>query len=183
MSTDWRSRSRFSSTVRRTMDLRSTGNQPSSRKVIMNKFVKRSLLGLAAVTVPAGAVVALPMAAGAAPVPAPFQVVNNCMKATGAAAQYPQYPNGCSFGFYDGERPIRRRSPIPRSRTLSPPSVRPLRRSLVAAPMRSRTTPGRSSSTTPRTLRVTPVRPLSVSCRARRQRTGSWRFFLMATGV
>ncbi len=68
----------------------------------MNKFVKRGLLGIATVAVPAGAVVALPMAAGAAPVPAPIQVVTNCTKATGAAAQYPQYPNGCSFVFYDG---------------------------------------------------------------------------------
>jgi hypothetical protein len=67
----------------------------------MNKPLKRGLLGLAALTVPAGAVIALPMAAGAAPVPT-THVVTNCMNATGAAAQYPQYPNGCSFAFYDG---------------------------------------------------------------------------------
>ncbi len=68
----------------------------------MNTLLKRGLLGLAAVAVPAGAVVALPMAAGAAPLAAPVHVVNNCTNATGAATQYPQYPNGCSFVFYDG---------------------------------------------------------------------------------
>jgi hypothetical protein len=68
----------------------------------MNKLLKRGLLGLGAVAVPAGAVMALPMAAGAAPVPAPVHVVNNCINATGAATQYPQYPNGCSFIFDDG---------------------------------------------------------------------------------
>jgi hypothetical protein len=67
----------------------------------MKKLLKRGLLGMAAVAVPAGACMALPMAAHAAPLPV-THVTNSCLNATGAAAQYPQYANGCSFSFYDG---------------------------------------------------------------------------------
>jgi hypothetical protein len=69
----------------------------------MKKLFKRGLLGLTAPAVPAGAVLALPMAANAAPAAPAIQVIDNCLDATGAAAQYPQYHNGCSFSFYDGD--------------------------------------------------------------------------------
>jgi hypothetical protein len=68
----------------------------------MKRLLTRSVVGLAALAVPASAALALPAAAGAATVPATTHVVSNCMAATGAAAQYPQYPNGCSFVFFDG---------------------------------------------------------------------------------
>jgi hypothetical protein len=44
----------------------STGDRPGSRKVIMNKLLKRGLLAATALTIPAGAALALPMAAHAA---------------------------------------------------------------------------------------------------------------------
>jgi hypothetical protein len=43
---------------------------------------------------------AFPMAADAALAPASH--VNDCFNATGAAVDYPQYPTGCQFFFYDG---------------------------------------------------------------------------------
>jgi hypothetical protein len=68
----------------------------------MKHLLKRGLFGAAAVAIPVTAALALPMAANAAPVASAIHVVTDCTKATGAAAQYPQYPNGCSFAFYDG---------------------------------------------------------------------------------
>lgn len=68
----------------------------------MKNVLKRGLLGIGALAVPAGALMALPMAAThAAPLPA-IQVVTDCNKATAAAPQ--GYPNGCHFDFYDGNR-------------------------------------------------------------------------------
>jgi len=68
----------------------------------MKKLLVRSAVVVAALAVPVGAALAFPLAAGAAPAPATIHVVDNCAAATGAAAQYPQYPNGCSFLFFDG---------------------------------------------------------------------------------
>jgi hypothetical protein len=61
----------------------------------MKKLLSRGLLGIAALAVPAGAVVALPMAANAAPA---THVTSPPTKPTSP------YPDGSSFGFYDGNR-------------------------------------------------------------------------------
>jgi hypothetical protein len=66
----------------------------------MKKLFTRGLLGVGALAVPAGALMAFPMAASAAPAPATH--VDDCTLATGAAVKYTQYPNGCSFAFIDG---------------------------------------------------------------------------------
>jgi hypothetical protein len=64
---------------------------------MMKKLLTGGLVGVAAL----GASLALPVAAADAAA-APAAHTNDCTIATGAVAQYPQYPNGCSFVFYDG---------------------------------------------------------------------------------
>jgi hypothetical protein len=63
--------------------------------VDVNKLLTRGLLGIVALAVPAGVVMALPMAANAAP-------ATHVTDASSLTANTSPYPNGSSFVFYDG---------------------------------------------------------------------------------
>jgi hypothetical protein len=65
----------------------------------MKKLLTRGLLGIAALAVPVGALMALPMAANAAPA-TPAAHINDPIYANGAADQ--GYADGTSFYFFDG---------------------------------------------------------------------------------